>query len=320
VAVHDDDRPHWGVEILSGRALHLLSELGAPALGSEAWAMLVPETFSAWTPGAIVASSAVGGPWGAALAVERGPFDRWLRQWALAEGARIALGVRIRSVERLRSGFRLHAHRSGEALAIDTASVVIATGRRRPWPWRRRFDRPGEIALLGEVTLTGSASIALGHALFIERLEGAWSYVIPRPTGGWFAGLCLSPQGLAVSHERPIELFGRMLACGTLASEVSSAGSVHGRPSGRAAHFPSVGPAWIAIGDAAFAADPLSGRGLEFAAESAKHAAALILNGRCTDNTRASRRRYAAWISDRTNSDALTGAGFRAGQMPLPSD
>ena len=59
------------------------------------------------------------------------------------------------------------------------------------------------------------------------------------------------------------------------------------------AYSRSAGPNWIAVGNAAFSPDPLSGEGLWFAVRTARAAAAVLLGSRSAAD-------YQEWIADAT--------------------
>ena len=107
--------------------------------------------------------------------------------------------------------------------------------------------------------------------LCIENRGDSWIYSLPDPHGGTFVGLVT----------RSDEDLDAALAASRLLTDLDRS-SPHARWSCAASvrsYDRVTGTDWIAVGNAAFAPDPLSGGGVWFALHSADAAAAVLLGG-----------------------------------------
>jgi len=117
----------------------------------------------------------------------------------------------------------------------------------------------------------------------LEWVEQGWWYGLPNPGGGVFLGYCAraarrsdARAPAAARFERELE---RTRLMRSLTSVNGAAIRVRGSKAGTVRFDAVLGPGWIAVGDAAFAADPLSGLGCDFAIASGLEAAAALLCG-----------------------------------------
>lgn len=144
---------------------------------------------------------------------------------------------------------------------VRAKHLVLATGGRQPGPRRAALVAQCWPARFARYDVATSA-------LTIERLKAGWIYSLPSPAGGTFVGACtpklLHADELVRSSTEHAHLAG--VAC----DEWTGIAAV--RMFGEVA-----GDGWLAIGNAAFQPDPLSGEGLWFAFETARDAASVIL-------------------------------------------
>ena len=118
------------------------------------------------------------------------------------------------------------------------------------------------------------------HALYIERTDKGWWYALPAMGGKYFAGFCIDSDELRRRQVPLKEFFFQELQRTRLLAPLLSGTAVQpisGRMAGMGAFSNAVGDGWLAIGDAAYAPDPLSGMGIEWAVESAHLAARALL-------------------------------------------
>lgn len=198
--------------------------------------------------------------------VDRMWFDAMLAQAAETAGALIYCGVRPIRVERVRTGWKVLLRSGGAETSVHARYLVDATGRvcwlaRRMGAVRRRVDN-----LVGLMAgYTGAPSDA---ALLVESAQEGWWYSVPLP-GERMVAVYLTDADL-VPTRRHAACFRASLATTELTRErlaplgessirlVSAETSVLER---------CVGQRWVAVGDAAFALDPLSGSGIRRALE-----------------------------------------------------
>ncbi|MBN9133810.1 MAG: FAD-dependent oxidoreductase [Nitrosospira multiformis] len=277
-----------GIEFVSGRARHFIEQYCPDFFSEAVHGIEIHETVSLWDIAEPVISDAMFSPWGAGIAVERPLLDEALRNLASSAGSTIISDAKVVGVERQHDRWRLIARSSqepssGEAIsgagecAIYGRFIVLATGR-VPLPF---FDHvpvsePSQIALMTSL----QARIASGHTLYIEGTSRGWWYALPDKKG-YFAGFCIERNELK-QRQSPLKDFffqelqrTRLLA--PLTAGASDQRPISGRTAG-ATTFPAMGgDAWIAVGDATAAPDPLSGTGIEWAIESAQLGADMLL-------------------------------------------
>jgi flavin-dependent dehydrogenase len=143
-----------------------------------------------------------------------------------------------------------------------------------------------------------TAEIWQSGTLYLEATRNGWWYSILYASAGqlvgYYTGIDLikrSKLSLAGIFFR--ELYGTRVV-GSLGCYPSNRESIAGQLAGVKTYDRIQGDSWISVGDAAFASDPLSGMGIEFAVESAILSASAIRNGLkpSTMNT------YELWVND----------------------
>jgi flavin-dependent dehydrogenase len=215
----------------------------------------VHETLSWWGGDAPVIRDAFWDPYGPALAIERSELDAALRGQAVGAGAML---VTRRITSLVRTGDRWHL---GDGLVADW--VVIATGCGLPALGRGGRTLLAQRAVLARYRHDGPPRLC------IERTAGGWLYGLPDPAGGTLVGLCTAGPGDLDAALRSSRLLGEV-GRATRSRPWSCSASVR-------AYARVAGPRWLAVGNAAFAPDPLSGGGLWFALETARTASGVVL-------------------------------------------
>jgi flavin-dependent dehydrogenase len=187
---------------------------------------------------------------------------------------------------------------------IEAPNVVLATGRNRPPRFSRR-PVPDEIAITFKVSVDGARNV-LDGSMLVERLPNGWWYLLPCPNGTFYAGVVLRQP--AVKHRgAPLTAVAEEAIRDSGLHEIGSIrriSSCQSRPAGSDASPVATGPGWMAVGDAAFAVDALSGQGIEFAIESALRAAQTL--GRDQG-----RRDYRHWVLAYADHSAAIGWDLR---------
>lgn len=290
---------HWsgyapgGIELVSGHARSIIERYCSSFFHEAVPGVEVHETISLWDTTEPITFNAMFNPWGPGVAVERQLFDRALRDLAREAGVSIVSDAKVAGIERHGDRWRILtrlAETSGEAgsSGVRTASfLVIATGRvATPFLGRSPLIESSTIALM---TLLGERSdepcampaYASRHALYIEGTDKGWWYALPVVGSKYFAGFCIDRDELK-RRQVPLKDFFFQELRGTrllapLLSGTAGAQQISGRTAGMGAFSSAAGDGWLAVGDAAYAPDPLSGTGIEWAVESAQLAAGALL-------------------------------------------
>lgn len=282
---------HWdgystgGTELVSGRARRMIEQYCPGFFQQEILGIRgveVYETILLWGTPEPVTLSTMFNPWGAGVAVERALFDQRLRDLADAAGVSVVTGAKVTGIEHSGDQWRLSL-RVGEAECDPVCArfFVLAIGRAAA----RFFDQSpiaesSQIALMAPLSpLTGSPD----HTLYVEATGNGWWYALPAGDSGHFAGFCTSRGEIKQRHVSLREFFlGELRRTRLLAPLLGEVGTVFnpritGRMAGARVFTKAAGNGWIAVGDAAYAPDPLSGMGIELAIESAQLGARVLL-------------------------------------------
>ena len=254
------------VELLSARARRILETYLDQRLdGCE-----ISETLSSWDTQQPVSWSAMCNPWGYGLAVDRATFDEVLVRAAQGAGVWVLPAGEARSAERRRDAWTLTVGSS----PWKAGHLVLATGAgRQSLIDRATVAKPAQFAFMAHVDVDLPEQ---RHTFHLEAGKDGWWYGMPSPRGGRFVGFCTrtgaikSSRGTFLRRIANLRLLEANPAPGVRALRVS------GRPAGPGSYEQVVGKRWIAVGDAAFVSDPLSGMGIEFAIESARLAAEAL--------------------------------------------
>jgi len=243
-------------ETLAGAGIRLLRTLDLPVPEPDGAHRSLTGISSAWD-GAPVETDYLGSPDGPAWLIERGAFDRSLRDAAERAGATFVDGA-VENARRLPGGWRL----GGESLSIEAAFVVDATGR------AARIGRlaGAELTVMhDQIALwsvaTGAAPERLERPM-IERVAEGWWFAVRLDQRRTYAAFHVPAREAAVARANWRE---RLEGTRYLAPRLQGAGSFEpprGSPAGGARLAPVRGPDWAACGDAAMALDPLSSQGL----------------------------------------------------------
>ncbi|MFI5954423.1 FAD-dependent oxidoreductase [Cryptosporangium sp. NPDC051539] len=257
-------------ESLSPSVTPLLAALGV----RESFANLAPQESygvrSSWGGRGESSSSTMVDPHGPGWYVDRAAFDRMLAAAAAAAGASLRLGVVCREVEpgwvvRLSTGEPVSAR-----VLVDATGRAARLGRRRDAE-RIAFDRL--------VAVTGFApDPAPGGFGLVETVPEGWWYSAPAGASRLVTMLLTDAD---LSRDRRLTVRDRWLArlgsrtAARLTAEVGTLRVVPARS--QRLHRREVAAPWIAVGDAAFAVDPITGDGVAKALRGAETAAGAVL-------------------------------------------
>ena len=234
------------------------------------------QTASAWGATEPSDRSFILSPYGHGWHVDRARFDAMLVDAAEQAGARVLRGARVGKVSRADGVLRVEADEP-----VLPTTVVDATGRTARVARALGANRVPLDKLVCAARVFAIGSEPTGDT-FIEAAPDGWWYASPLPDQRRI--IALFTDAHEVVRARLATMDGWTEA---LARTEHVADLVCGMPCGKirvttsASHElePPVGDDWIAVGDAAFAVDPLSSGGVDFALRSATAAADVLLGG-----------------------------------------
>jgi flavin-dependent dehydrogenase len=282
------DRARVG-ETIGAEALAELRALGAWEPMQSIIEEQVPQRAvrSSWGSPELVERHAMAHPFGEGRHVDRARFDAALAAWAEAEGAVVARDAGACVVRKSAGSFRVEPARGG---AVSARSFVDASGRGAPasatLDGRRWLALDRQIAIVARFRSTR----ALGWDLLLEAVEDGYWYSAPQPDDVLVAAL-VTDADLAITHERadmPRLFRAAMLRAPHTASrcaEIETDGPPRIVRADSGCLVPDGGAGWCAVGDAAFARDPLAGDGVARALRSAATVARRIDAALGTDAT-----------------------------------
>lgn len=272
------DEPRVG-ETVPGRLIPLLSAAGLDEAFSPEMHSPAPALVSHWGSGAPAARDAIFDPYGDGWHLDRLRFDRALAAAAARAGVEILRGTRVLSCVRrndrrwdveLREGERtLHA----EATIVADATGRSASIARLCGAVKQQTDR-----LVALVATGGGASD--DPATLVEACPDGWWYAASLPARR--AAFVWTSDADLIARDAPDRAWREALASSTAARERAGGFApdevrLVSAATHRLDRF--AGANWLAIGDAAFAFDPLSGQGVCKAIESALRAAQSVIGG-----------------------------------------
>jgi flavin-dependent dehydrogenase len=254
----------------------LLRRLGLWEPFAALGAMPSYQTASAWGAAEPADRSFILSPYGNGWHVDRARFDAMLVDAAEQAGVQVLRGVHVGKVSRVDGGLCVEAGEPSSA-----AMVVDATGRtarvaRSLGANRVQLDR---LVCAARVFAIGSEPPG---DTFIEAAPDGWWYASPLPDQRRIIALFTDAHEVVRSRLATVggwtDALARTEHVGDLACGVPC-GKVRVTTSASHELEPPVGDDWIAVGDAAFAVDPLSSGGVDFALRSATAAADVLLGG-----------------------------------------
>lgn len=267
-------------EMLPPSARPLLTALGVWERFLDDAPMPVLGVLSAWGGADISVNDFVFHPYGHGFHLDRGRFDRMLRQTAVDAGARIRLDTLVDAARRRDSAWHVTYRRCGECREVVADVLVDARGRSALGlgaPPRLVYD--DLVAVLASFPDDGRSRDDDDYTL-VESCPDGWFYSARLPSGDVAVAYMTDADYVAgggAAMEREFH--------GALARAAHTSRRLGDRPRRRplraAPSYTSVGddsmrPARVPVGDAAFSLDPLSAHGLSHALSSARSAAEAI--------------------------------------------
>lgn len=265
---------------------------------------------SAWESATPRHQDFIRNPYGCGWHVDRARFDAMLASAAAEAGATVVLAARVTSFRRqagqLQTGgeWLVDASQHGSGLNFKCRMLVDATGRKALLASRLGSQADVADRLIGMVAFSEESETP--PWTLIEAVEAGWWYSAPLPGArtvfaymtdsdlwndrAWADLLKSAPLTSKRARRRDLPL----------PSHTISAASVVRRP--------VTGLSWVAIGDAAFALDPLSGQGIFKSIDTGIRAAAAIV--RYFEGDDGGMQEYEAWVRDEYRSYLSTRAQF----------
>ncbi len=296
----------FALEMLSGRARRVI-EGRVGSLLEIASAKEIDETISLWDTPIPVCWSSIGDPWGAGVSVDRLYFDEFLRSSAKMSHVSV-FGLRQPGWPEKRGGLWRLIDRDC-SLEIAAPFLIQAAGRSgASRPKRKRFCSFSQLAL----TVHLPQQVRRSRTSFcIEKTQDGWWYLIPGASENYFIAFCTKPEQLKSRQIPPAEFFRdqfehtKLIA--SLVMQSVSPLPVVARLASEITFDCVAGEDWIAVGDAAYACDPLSGRGVEFAADSAEAAVRALTRF----SNRAGLADYQCWVDEYVQKEIGASARYR---------
>ncbi|MFO0575800.1 MAG: NAD(P)/FAD-dependent oxidoreductase [Polyangia bacterium] len=253
---------------------------------------------SAWGSPELAEQHSLFSPFGTGWHLDRSRFDAMVSTAAEEHGATVLRGARVTSLDGAGPG-PVRARITGPQgeLEAEAQVVVDATGRaaaiaRALGSERLAYDRL--VGILGLFTVPPGGP-PLGPSLLLESVPQGWLYSVPLPDGSLLVAAMVDADAIAPSGLRPLGYWTELLAQSqhtrartegltppaslvvrkASTERLSQIASIASGAPG-ASGTSGLGPAFIAVGDAASSYDPLSSQGICKALMTAELAAQAI--------------------------------------------
>jgi flavin-dependent dehydrogenase len=245
-------------ESLPGAALSLLAQLQLLDCLHQSQPEQCIGNLSSWGDGILRGTDFIRDPQGAGWHLDRQQFDTCLRQAAIAVGV-IPLYQRLRKIERTREGWRVLSHDQ----CLTARWLVDASGRNAVVARRLGVGRHKDPPLIAVYAWGGN--LHHDRRTLIEPVACGWWYTAPLPAQRRVAAIHVLASEAALLR-RGRAAWAQRMGATTHVCQVVRPHALWSQPratdaSGSALAQPA-GDAWLAVGDAALAFDPLSSQGL----------------------------------------------------------
>jgi len=282
VALIDRPRPFVrGGDVLPPEVRPVLEELGVWERFRADGHVVSPGVLIAWGQEEPVAQDYIWSAHGNGWHVDRRRFDAMLAQAAARAGAVVHRATRATAAEPRHAGWRVVLERGAQAFAVDAEFLVDATGRAASLSPRTVAPTRAHDRLVGVVVLS---SEPVGDRwsdprMLVEATPSGWWYSAVLPGAGAVIAWMTDPEPRALGARDVRELWRRELRQ-ALHTRERLARASDGEPRvvvARSCRRRAAHGRWMAVGDAACAFDPLSGRGVMRALETGVSAAAAVV-------------------------------------------
>lgn len=275
-------------ETLPGQIIRPLMSLGVWDIFLKASHARSPGFISLWGAPQPYERDFLFAPYGASWHLDRAEFDNMLVQVAIDRGASLYRYEQLEVTPRSeKQSWLIRAQVEGSAISVSCLWIIDATGRSSSFSRslgvrKRAYDQL--IALVGFSSDSGNADART----LIESNSVGWWYYAPLPSAvavcAFFTDCDLLPRDM-----QQLQLFWRKQLGRTqlIAPQLSAGGELFSFRVFTAATTKLdkvAGDGWIAVGDAAYSYDPLSGQGIYHALQSGIAAARAISELRNTNS------------------------------------
>jgi len=222
-------------------------------------------------------------PVGHGLNLSRPHFDSSLADQCRSAGVQLLTGARVTSIARTARGWRAEVRCDNHVRTYEPRLVVDATGPSAAFSRTQGSSieaRDSQVALIAFRASTAAVDPA-GGRVAIESAEDGWWYFAPLSGGRCVCMFMTDADLLAATHGPALNCWeSRMLHTQRLRSRVDDypALTTFTVRSARSQRLDRMsGRAWVAVGDAAIAFDPLSSHGIAKGVEHGCQAAEAVL-------------------------------------------
>lgn len=209
--------------------------------------------------------------------INRQLFEKQLQQEVSTRGVQVQCGCYVQGLKASPAGWDVsYIDQDQQVHSITCAFIVDATGRRSRIARHMGVERRNLDTLVGLYTIVPYTS-TIQQYTFIEAVENGWWYMAPL-TAQQMVLTYMTDADLVSQHLRTAngfsERFSSATFLNTFVSPVMPDPVIHHAATGylRQRH----GNNWLAVGDAAFAYDPVSSHGIISAMESGYYAGHAI--------------------------------------------
>lgn len=274
-------------EILSAEASALLSKLD---IKIENLLLEVPHirsqgVLAAWGSSELREKHSIFNPYGTAWHIDRKKFDAALAMLAEDAGAQVLRKTACIFTAYKDDCWKLAvSDHVGKPMDLMARLVVDATGRAAQVASRAGaricfFDQL--ISIIGIVKHKSHSEPAAMTVMTMESTQNGWWYVVPLPSGELLAAFMTDSDIFIKAKQSPITYWKDMLKntlhISRLLGEFQLSAKIQVKTARTSRLDIMCGKHWLAVGDAAFALDPLSGDGIHRAIQSGLESCDAIL-------------------------------------------
>jgi flavin-dependent dehydrogenase len=244
---------------------------------------------SVWGGPRLSETDSIFNPFGHGWYVDRVQFQRLLHEHVASVGAEIKYGVRVASSDTCKTGMVVRAKSNEQPLNISCRKVLDCSGRSAAVALSnggRRYRVDYLTCVYTKVADISASGMNVSNFTLVESAPDGWWYTVRLPQGKRLIaylsdGDLINESGMTSLAKFKAGLMDtsalRELCAGY---ENDSFEPLKTVPAFSSKLEPVFGKHWIAAGDTAFSADPLSSQGLLWALRGGKRSAELVLSER----------------------------------------
>jgi len=238
---------------------------------------------SCWGSSELEQKEFIEGVYGHGYLLDRLQFEKQLRVHIRNNDGTFMAGYKLRKVLRTEKGIEAHIQNEFETQIISAKYIVDATGRKAAVCRQLGVQKQivdNQFAIVCKAALFTSVA----HQIMVEATKNGWWYAAPQSatelTLMFFTDLVLVPEKRKLASFLQNELSKTLHLSKLIATAVLDFETIKVMPAGTSKLKKPYGDCWIAVGDAAYAFDPISSYGITSALASgfyAGHAMASAL-------------------------------------------